>query len=121
MDTQYNVAVGLVEDYWNECGFWNWIGNGPSVDALEEKTSEAYVDHLDCCITAIIEGDEECYTADELEYLEDNEDYKSVKLKHNYQFMSDLKDWMSYWVENDELMEGIDKLLFMAKLSKETA
>ena len=119
MNTQYNVAVGLVEDFWGDA-FWSWIGDGPAVDAEGEETAEAYVDHLDWCITAIIESDEECYTADELEYLKDN-DYTGVELKYNYQFMSDLKDWMLNWVENDELMKGIDKLLMLAKLSKDPA
>ena len=120
MNTQYNVAVGLVEDYWNEGSFWNWIGNGPAVDAEAEETAEDYVDHLDSCISAIIEsGDEDCYTPEESEYI-DNTPYESVELKYNYQFMSDLQDWMLDWVDNDELLEGIDQLLVMAKLSEET-
>jgi hypothetical protein len=119
MNTQYNVAVGLVEDFWGDA-FWSWIGNGPAVDAEAKEGAEAYVDHLDWCISAIIEGDEECYTPEESEYI-DSMPYEAVELKYNYQFMSDLNDWMLNWVDNDELLEGIDKLLMLAKLSKEAA
>ena len=118
MNTQYNVAVGLVEDYWNEGSFWNWVGG--TIDAEGESSAEVYVDYLDSCISAIIEGGcDESYTQEECEYL-DSMTYESVALKHDYQFMSDLKEHLLNWIDNDELMEGIDKLLFMAKLSKET-
>ncbi len=118
MNTQYNVAIDLVEDYWdNSLCFWDWIAEGPAHEAESEaKTAEEYVDYLDQSITSIIQGDPECYTSEEREYLNDCE-YEIVKLKHNYEFLSALYDRMKDFAKPN-LVKGVAKMLFLAKLKE---
>lgn len=122
MTNQYNVAQEFVNFYWDSTvSFWDWISEGPGVDAMQEYEENGsindFVDHLDGCMTAIIEsGDDDVYTEEESEFLDDTP-YDTVDLKHNYEFLNDLKTWYKD-CDNTKFLEDLEKLLLMAKLKE---
>ena len=116
MNNQYKVAFYMVSQFWGD-PFWSWLEGGPVSDAREESTAEDFVDHLDSCITAILEGDPECYPEEEWEWLKDQE-YECVDLKYDYSFIETLLEYAEYWDLSEELMDGLEKLLFLAKINR---
>lgn len=119
MKNQYNVAVELFS-YRNEL-FWDWLENGPMVDAVDEgvdmTSAEELIDHLDHCITLMVDYDESIYTPEEYQWLLDQE-ITFVELKYNQKFLSLVYDVISRWGDesNGKLIEGIEKLMTIAKL-----
>ena len=121
MESQFMIARELVDDYWIGENFWGWLANGPMCDADEiyQETGNIieYIDHLDGCISCILEGDEDVYTAEELEFLESVKDtYKIVDLKFDYTFMNALYDYLVRWEDNQTFMKQMKDQLAIAKL-----
>tara|TARA_R110000803_G_C11905253_1_gene312544 strand:- start:33 stop:419 length:387 start_codon:yes stop_codon:yes gene_type:complete len=121
METQFMIAYELVNDYWRGENFWDWIGNGPMYDADEEfkQTGDIieYIDHLDRCISCIVDNDEDQYSAEELEFLNSVEGkYKVVDLKFDYTFMNALYDYLVKWSDDETLLKKLKEQLAVAKL-----
>ena len=121
MESQFLIAKELVDDYWRGENFWDWLANGPMCDAEEmyKETGDIieYIDHLDNCISCILEGDEDVYSAEELEFLESVKDtYKNIDLKFDYTFMNALYDYFVRWEDNQTFMKQMKDQLAIAKL-----
>lgn len=121
MKTQFKIAEELVNDYWGGENFWGWLGMGPMCDAEEEykETGDItyYIDHLDRCISCIVDNDEDQYSADELEFLNSVEEtYKFVDLKFDYTFMNALYNYLLEWCDNEKMLKEFKEQLAIAKL-----
>ena len=109
---QFHVAEVLFNHFRNEC-FWEWLVNTYEFrDENSEETVEEYVDQLDYYISLIVDYEEEAYTAEEYEFLEEQE-VTFVELKYNHQFLKALYEYISAW-EDAELVEGLEKLIVAA-------
>ena len=120
MESQFIIAKQLVDDYWIGEDFWGWLANGPMCDAdfeyKETGNIREYIDHLDGCISCILQGDEEMYSEEELEFLRDVEGtYKFVDLKFDYTFMNALYDYFVRWEDNQTFMKQLKDQLAIAK------
>lgn len=121
MESQFLIAKELVDDYWHGENFWQWLGNGPMYDADVEFKQTGniieYIDHLDRCISCIVDGDEDQYSEDELEFLNSVEGtYKFVDLKFDYTFMNALYDYLLEWCDDEKMLKELKEQLAVAKL-----
>ena len=118
MKTQYNALIELF-DYRNDC-FWSWLCEGPMVDAdgegVDMTSAEELIDHLDHCITLMVDYDESIYTPEEYQWLLDQE-ITFVELKYNQEFLLILYDVLSRWGDesNGKLLKGVEELMTIAK------
>ena len=119
MKTQYNALIELF-DYRNDC-FWSWLCEGPMVDAdgegVDMTSAEELIDHLDHCITLMVDYDESIYTPEEYQWLLDQE-ITFVELKYNQEFLSIVYIIIDSIYDRDkdfELFEGIEELMTIAK------
>ena len=103
----------------NSFGEFDWVGNGPGVDAMGEETLRLALEHIVGCCECVLEHWDEVDGWPDPE-LPDN--YESLPATQDLDLLEYMEDMILYSKGEDHpWLEELDKYINFATLSKEAA